>query len=189
MDRSTTGSRQVAAWRGSMAESRDPAVRRVGEEFSAEALVILQEAATWAMDRGLDVWTIAELRAQDFVAAARAQQLVMGFSGVRPAAAMLIQTSDPIYWPEAAPNSSLFLHKIAVRREFAGQQWLRRLIEFAVADARDRGMGWIRLDTLFQSRLQGLYEALGFTVVQEPPLLIEKRLMIRMQRPSRTTGR
>ena len=172
-----------------MAESRDPAVRRVGEEFSAEALVILQEAATWAMDRGLDVWTIAELRAWDFVVAARAQQLVMGFSGVRPTAAMLIQTSDPIYWPEAAPNSSLFLHKIAVRREFAGQQWLRRLIEFAVADARDRGMGWIRLDTLFQSRLQGLYEALGFTVVQEPPLLIEKRLMIRMQRPSRTTGR
>jgi ribosomal protein S18 acetylase RimI-like enzyme len=159
-------------------------VLRVGEEFAAEALVIVQEAARWAMDRGYDVWTPAELGAQDFAAAARAQQLVMGFSGVRPAATMLIQTSDPIYWPEAAPNSSLFLHKIAVRREFAGQQWLRRLVEFAVADARDRGIGWIRLDTMFQSRLQGLYEMQGFTVVKEPPLLVDRRLMIRMQRPS-----
>ena len=161
-------------------------VLRVGEEFAAEALLIVQEAASWARDRGFNVWTTAELHAQDFVAAARAQQLAMGFSGARPAATMLIQTSDRLYWPDAAPNSSLFLHKIAVRREFAGQQWLGRLIEFAVADAGDRGIEWIRLDTLFQSRLQGLYETQGFTVVNEPPLLVDRRLMIRMQRPSRT---
>jgi ribosomal protein S18 acetylase RimI-like enzyme len=154
----------------------------VGEQFAAEALAILSEAAVWAKGRGIQVWQPDELREQDFVAAANADQLVMGFSGDRPAAAMLVQTSDPLYWPEVAPNSSLFLHKIAVRREFAGQGWLGRLVDFAVADARNRAIEWIRLDTLYRSKLQALYEAQGFVVVREAPLLIHGRQMIRMLR-------
>lgn len=155
---------------------------RVGEPFAADALAILLEAASWAIGRGFEVWKPLELRAQDFVAAAKADQLVMGYSADRPAAAMLLQTLDPVYWPEVAPDTSLFLHKIAVRREFAGQGWLRRLIDFAVADAGNRGIEWLRLDTLYRSRLQALYAAQGFVPVEEAPLMVHGQPMIRMQR-------
>ncbi len=157
-------------------------VIRVGPEFVGEALGILREAAAWALGRGVDVWADAELREWDFLTAAELGQLLMGFSGDRPAATMLLQTSDPVYWPDAAPHTALYLHKIAVRREFSGHGWLTRLIEFAVNDARDRGVRWLRLDTLCRSPLEGLYARHGFAALDEPPIVIGSRLMIRMER-------
>jgi GNAT superfamily N-acetyltransferase len=157
-------------------------VIRVGPEFAGEAVGILREAAAWALGRGVDVWADAELREWDFVAAAELGQLLMGFSGGRSAATMLLQSSDPVYWPEAAPHTALYLHKIGVRREFAGHGWLTRLIEFAVNDARDLGVRWLRLDTLCRSPLEGLYARHGFAALNEPPIVMGNRLMIRMER-------
>ena len=157
-------------------------VIRVGPEFADEALGILREAAAWALGRGVDVWADAELRGWDFLAAAELGQLVMGFNGERSAATMLLQSSDPVYWPDAAPHTALYLHKIAVRREFAGHGWLTRLIEFAVNAARDHGARWLRLDTLCRSPLEGLYAKHGFAALNEPPIVMGTRLMIRMER-------
>jgi GNAT superfamily N-acetyltransferase len=157
-------------------------VIRVGPEFAAEALGILREAAAWTIGRGVDVWTDAELREQDFRTAAGLGELVMGFSGDCSAATMLLQSSDPVYWPEAAPNTALYLHKIAVLREFAGRGWLTRLIDFAATDARGRGIRRLRLDTLWQSSLQRLYARHGFVAVDEAPLVVHGRRMIRMER-------
>jgi ribosomal protein S18 acetylase RimI-like enzyme len=159
------------------------AVRWVDESFATAAVAILREATAWAGTRGTQVWKDADLRERDFEAAARAHQLVMGFSGDHPAATMLIQSSDPLYWPEVAAGSSLFLHKIGVSRQFAGRGWLQRLVDFAVVIAQERGCGWLRLDTLHGTRLRELYEGQGFALVEEAPLVIQDRLMIRMQRP------
>jgi GNAT superfamily N-acetyltransferase len=157
-------------------------VTRVGLEFVTEALSIVRAAAAWANGRGVEVWTDAELREQDFRTAAALGQLVMGFSGDRSAATVLLQSSDSLYWPEAAPNTGLYLHKIAVRREFAGRGWLTRLIDFAASDARDRGIGRLRLDTLCGTPLEALYARHGFAAVDEAPLVVCGRLMIRMER-------
>jgi ribosomal protein S18 acetylase RimI-like enzyme len=157
-------------------------VIRVGPESAAQALSVLREAAAWSISRGVDVWTDAELREQDFVTAAGLGQLVMGFCGDRSAATMLLQPSDPVYWPNAAPRSALYLHKIAVLREFAGRGWLTRLIDFAANEARDRAIPCLRLDTLSRSPLQDLYARHGFAVVDEAPLVIHGRIMIRMER-------
>jgi hypothetical protein len=51
-----------------------------------------------------------------------------------------------------------------------------------VAEAKDRAIGWIRLDTLYSSKLRGLYEKQGFAVVEEAPYVVHGQLMIRMQR-------
>jgi len=157
-------------------------VIRVGPEFAAHALRILREAAAWAISRGVEVWTDAELHEQDFVTAASLGQLVMGFCADRPAATLLLQPSDPVYWPNAVPHTALYLHKIAVLREFAGRGWLTRLVDFAANDARGRGIPCLRLDTLCKSPLQDLYERHGFTAVDEAPLVVHGRLMIRMER-------
>lgn len=107
-------------------DTRNVSVLRVDHEFAAADLAILRDAADWASGHGIEVWSDAELSDQDLQKEARLGQLVMGFSGRQAAAAMLLQPSDPIYWPTIAPNTSLYTHKIAVRREFAGERALCR---------------------------------------------------------------
>jgi len=157
--------------------------RRVGAEHASDAVSILREAAAWALSRGIVVWRTEELCEQDFREAALLGELVMGFNDGQAAATMLLQSSDTIYWPEIAPNTSLFLHKIAVRRTYAGRGWLGRLVEFADQNARRRDISWLRLDTLHGTPLRYLYEQHGFSVVDEPPVTHLGRQMIRMQRP------
>jgi GNAT superfamily N-acetyltransferase len=157
-------------------------VRRAGPEYATEAVAILREAIAWAESHGIYVWNSAELHERDFASAAELGELVMGFSGQLAAATMLLQSSDDVYWPEAPPGSSLYLHKVAVRRAFAGQGWPRQLIEFAANDATNRGVHRLRLDTLLGPRLPALYARHGFVVVDEPPMLVAGRLMIRMER-------
>jgi GNAT superfamily N-acetyltransferase len=158
-------------------------IRRVGVEYASDAVSILKEAAAWALGRGILVWHTDELREEDFRAAALLGELVMGFDDGLAVATMLLQSSDPIYWPEIAPKTSLFLHKIAVRRACAGRGWLGRLIEFADQNARRGDLGWLRLDTLQGPPLRHLYEQHGFSVVDGPPVMHLGRPMIRMQRP------
>ena len=162
--------------------SQSCTVQRVGAEAAAEAVAILHEAAAWAAARNAPVWTPDELRIDDFRVAANAEELVVGYAGSTPAATMLLQAADRVYWPEAAPGSALYVHKVAVRRAYAGQQWVDRLIEFAAADARRRKIGRLRLDTILRPALRSLYERLGFTVIPEEPLMMRGRPMIRMER-------
>jgi GNAT superfamily N-acetyltransferase len=157
-------------------------IRWVGTGYANDAVCILREAAAWALSRGTVVWRTDELREQDFREAALRGELVMGFNEGQAVATMLLQSSDPIYWPEIAPNTSLFLHKIAVRRAHAGRGWLGRLIEFADQNARQRDIRWLRLDTLHGSFLRHLYEQHGFSAIDEPPVRHLGRSMIRMQR-------
>lgn len=157
-------------------------IRRVGPEYAQDAVSILRESAAWALSRGILVWRDDELREQEFRQAALLGELVMGFNSGHAVATMLLQSSDPTYWPEIAADTSLFLHKIGVRRAHAGSGWLGRLVEFAEQNARQRNIGWLRLDTLHGTRLRQLYEQHGFSVVDEPPLMHLGRPMIRMLR-------
>ena len=163
-------------------DSEESPIRRVGADYANDAVSILNEAAAWALSRGVVVWRTGELREQDFREAALLGELVMGFDDGQAVATMLLQGSDPIYWPEIAPNTSLFLHKIAVRRAHAGRGWLGRLVEFAGQNARRRDIRWLRLDTLQGPHLRHLYEQQGFSVIDEPPVMHSGRPMIRLCR-------
>ena len=153
----------------------------VEEEFAAEALAILRQSAAWSLSRGIEVWRAHDLCESHLLQAARAGELVMGFTQGYPCATMLIQTADPLFWPDVPKATSLFLHKIA-KRPAARRGWLARLVDFARREARSRQLAWLRLDTFHGSALKYLYEQQGFVALNEPPLFIEARWMIRMER-------
>lgn len=157
-------------------------LRRAGTAGAADAVAILREVAAHFARRGSVVWTQDELREADFVAAARAGELILGYSGGHAAATMLLQFADPLYWPDAAPNTALYVHKVAVKRAFAGQGWLNRLVAFAADEATARGVPHLRLDTLAGPALRPLYERLGFAALDEPPIRVAGRCVIRMER-------
>jgi len=157
-------------------------VRRAAAAEAHDALAIVRESAAWAAEHGIEVWAAHELRAETYRRAAGQSELVIGYADATPAATMLLQREDPLYWPEAAPCSALYLHKVAIRRAFAGQSWLGRLIDFAVADALDNGIRRLRLDTILRPKLKAMYERHGFRVLAEEPLVMAGRRMIRMER-------
>jgi GNAT superfamily N-acetyltransferase len=170
-------------------DSRDEApagarqLRRVRDAASARVgLAILREAAAWAAASGIAVWEPAELREAEFEAAAAAGELILGFEGASPAATMLLQSADAVYWPEAEPGSALYVHKVAVRRASAGRGWLPRLIEFAAQEAHQRAIPFLRLDTVHRPKMQAMYEDLGFRVLAEEPMTMYGRRIIRLER-------
>jgi len=143
---------------------------------------LLKETARWLIDRGIGHWSVDEIRTEDFRAAAEAGELVIGFEDGEAAAVMLLQSVDVAYWPTEAQGSALYIHKLAVRRASAGRRWSARLIEWAAAQARARGIPRLRLDSLPGSVLQKLYEADGFTVVDPRPVRVGTVTVIRMER-------
>jgi GNAT superfamily N-acetyltransferase len=157
-------------------------VRCVGPASAGDAVSILREAAAHFAKRGIDVWTGDELRDADFIAAASAGHLYLGYAGAQAVATMLLQPADLLYWPEAKAGSGLYIHKVAVRRAAAGRGWLARLIDHAVSEAVARGVPFLRLDTLEGPTLRSFYERLGFSALNEPPIEARGRRLIRMER-------
>jgi GNAT superfamily N-acetyltransferase len=157
-------------------------VRRATRNEAAAALGILREAAQWGISRNLPIWDPGQLSECSCSAAAAANELVLGYAGDTAVATMLLQSSDPIHWPEAMTGSALYLHKVAVRRAWAARGWLSRLVDFAVLDASERGIAHLRLDTIHRPKLQSMYERHGFCVIPEEPRLLDGHRIIRMER-------
>lgn len=85
-----------------------------------------------------------------------------------PAACMALIDYDPIFWPNIPKGESLFLHKIAVKREFARKGYSKELIDYAKETAKLRSIQTIRLDCFQHNiKVRQIYEKQGFELVEE----------------------
>ena len=114
-------------------------------------------------------WRVDEAFAREQRKAALAGELVGGFTGAAMDCTMRLQRLDPLYWPRAEIGEALYLHKLAVRREAAGQGWPADLVKFALFEAASRGRTELRLDTTEDGPLPSLYRALGFEAAGPAP--------------------
>ena len=80
-----------------------------------------------------------------------------------PAACIAITDLDSKYWPKIPQGKSLYIHKLAVKREFAGKGISKELIKFAKKLSLKNGINSLRLDcNLQRNKLRMLYENEGF---------------------------
>ena len=157
-------------------------IRLASVEEAPIAMAIWREVSEWLADREMPVWSPDEFDLGTTRQQAAAKELVIGFENSGPAACMLIQTGDPIYWPEKAEGTALYLHKIAVRRAFAGRGWGNRLIAWAVERATKRGLP-LRLDCLPRPVLMNFYRNCGFRPVDDGPVTLGGFTVVRHERP------
>jgi GNAT superfamily N-acetyltransferase len=157
-------------------------IRIVDATYIAAAIAILREAAQWLIDRGMGHWSVDTFHDDESEARASAGELVIGFEDNAAAAVMLLQDLDTFYWPTEPRAAALYIHKLAVRRASAGQQWSHHMIEWAAAQARARAIPHLRLDTVTGPVLRSLYERLGFHRVDAYPIRIDSLSVIRMER-------
>ncbi len=128
------------------------------------AIEIMREVAQWCIDVGRPMWALAELTREKLLRAPRdPESFVVAQAGGEPAASMILQWHDPVFWPSVRENECGFVHKLCVRRSFAGRAMSRKMMDYAIQECRRRGIRYVRLDTdPTKPRLCRLYESMGF---------------------------
>lgn len=129
----------------------------------------LREAAQWLQRDGRPLWSAADLDPERIGRDVRDGAYWVARPGTgEVAGVMRLDLEDPHYWPEIAPGSSLYLHKLAVRRAWAGQGVSTALLGFARERTRALHRHCLRLDCVADRQgLRALYEGFGFALHSE----------------------
>ncbi|WP_373542363.1 GNAT family N-acetyltransferase [Chamaesiphon sp.] len=79
------------------------------------------------------------------------------------AGVVIFQTEDLVFWPDIIQSHSAFLHRLAVRRSFAGGSVSTQIFQWAIDRTRELGRHFVRLDCVAdRPRLRLVYENFGF---------------------------
>jgi ribosomal protein S18 acetylase RimI-like enzyme len=126
---------------------------------------VLQEAARWITTWRSQLWD-PELLDESFAAPfiARGEMLTARTDG-EIAGVMILQPEDPLFWPDRPSGEAAYIHKLAVRRAYAGMGLPAALIDHAEGLARAQDRDHLRLDC--HPDLAPFYDGLGFRRVDE----------------------
>jgi len=126
---------------------------------------LLEDAARWMHDRGIDQWRPGAMRAQRSAfdaAQARGEIVVAEQSGRMAGGAILRKEPDPI-WADMPVEGALYLSKLVVARDAVGGQLGARMLADVEKIARERGAMWVRLDCVASNEpLARYYQTLGY---------------------------
>ncbi len=87
----------------------------------------------------------------------------IAFHGDVAAGVVKFQTEDLVFWSDIPQADSAFIHRLAVRRSFAGGSISAQLMQWAIDQSRDLGKRYLRLDCAADRlRLRLFYESFGF---------------------------
>lgn len=157
-------------------------IRRATIGEAALAQSILREAARWLDEIGQTLWNPEEIELAEVERRAAQGELVVGLEGATAVACMYLQLEDPIFWPEAKVDESLYVHRLAVRRAHAGKGWGARLLAWASQEAIALKRNFVRLDTEPRPALLRLYEGAGFCRVDAAPLYLGGHEVVRFEK-------
>jgi GNAT superfamily N-acetyltransferase len=139
-------------------------VRLASAEDGAVVMSILREAAEWLESRGIPLWRTDELSDEAIAADVAAGSFWIAEVRGESAGTVRLQFSDPEFWPDVPEADCLFLHRLAVRRQFAGGEVSSALLSFALDMTRTRNRRLLCLDCeADRERLRAIYERFGFT--------------------------
>jgi GNAT superfamily N-acetyltransferase len=124
---------------------------------------ILLEAAQWLRERGSPMWRDDELSSERIFADVVAGYFFLAECDGEAVATIKFQLHDTLFWPDVPAGEAAFIHRLAVRRAFAGGQISALLLRWAAERAEALGKRFLRLDCeASRPRLRAVYERFGF---------------------------
>lgn len=142
---------------------KHPIIRPATPDESETVSAILQEAARWLENTGNAMWRNSELLPSRVADDVNADLFVIAMVNTEPAGVIKFQLEDTLFWPDVPQGDSAFVHRLAVRRRFAGKGVSTALLSWAVENARSLGKRYLRLDCeASREKLRAIYERFGF---------------------------
>jgi GNAT superfamily N-acetyltransferase len=128
---------------------------------------VLTEAADWVESRGEPLWRHEHVSIDAVAANVAAGLYYIAWLNDEAAGVVRFQLEDAIFWPEAIEGEAVYLHRLAVRRRYAGGI-SGALLNWAVSRASELGRRYVRLDCASdRSSLRNVYERFGFRLHSE----------------------
>lgn len=141
-------------------------ILHIRQTTSADAAIvsaILQEAADWLVKKEMPMWRADELSPERIAADVAGGFFQIAEKNGEPAGVIKFQLEDPLFWPDVPPEESAFVHRLAVKRKFAGGIVSSVLLRWAANETRCLGRPFLRLDCeVSRPRLRAFYECFGF---------------------------
>jgi GNAT superfamily N-acetyltransferase len=124
---------------------------------------ILKEAARWLEQAGMPLWREDELEPARINADVSVGLFFLAEYSGDPAGTVKYQLEDSVVWPDARPQDAAYIHRLAVRRRYAGTGLSAALLRWAVERTRTLDREYLRLDCeSSRPRLRAIYERFGF---------------------------
>lgn len=124
---------------------------------------ILAEVSRWLDERGTPMWKADELSEKQIVADVDAGLFFIGEFRGESACVVKFQLEDILFWPDIPQQESAFIHRLAIRRQFAGGEVSQALLRWAAQRANSLGRPFLRLDCeASRPKLRAIYERFGF---------------------------
>ncbi|GAB3886917.1 GNAT family N-acetyltransferase [Spirosoma agri] len=133
----------------------------------ALAVAILREVGQWLVDTDRELWSVDDLTLDNLIDDYTRDKLYVMYAdrgnGPEPAAVFILQWEDPIYWPDVPANTSGFIHKLAIRRSFNGQNLFASIVDFCRIKCLEQDIHTLQLETdAKRPKLMQFYERYGF---------------------------
>jgi ribosomal protein S18 acetylase RimI-like enzyme len=136
-------------------------VRLAKSDDVAVVADMLDEATAFVATFGFDQWPVPFPK-DELQQRVRQRELYVVELDDEPAATFTLLWDDPFFWGERPPDA-VYLHKLAVRRAFAGRRLGERIVGWVDATAAAAGRSFVRLDTQRDDpAIRRYYERLGF---------------------------
>lgn len=126
-------------------------------------LGLIDEVIDWCDSVGKPMWKKSAVHDPGFLSSIDPDSVVLLKRDSEIAAGMILQWFDPVFWPDSSPDEAGYIHKLCVRRSFAGRHLSTLMIDYAKACCLERQVPLLRLDTdANRPALRSLYERNGF---------------------------
>lgn len=128
---------------------------------------ILMDATRWFENDGEAFWDRQQIVPHTILAHYRIDELFLGYENKKPVAAMIF--NNRCHWPQISEPerlSSLFVHKLAVAREMAGQGYSEKILDWAYQQSVSQGYNQlILLCNCYHNKLRRLWKSFGFNEI------------------------
>jgi GNAT superfamily N-acetyltransferase len=124
---------------------------------------VLGESARWLEQAGMSLWQEDAISARHIADDVAAGLYFLAESSGEVAGTIKFQLEDVEHWPDMPLQEAAYLHRLAVRRCYAGQGVSSALLRWAVERTAALGRRYLRLDCdTARPRLRAVYERFGF---------------------------
>ena len=138
-------------------------IRQATPQDAAVVSDILKEAARWLEQAGMPLWREDELEPARIMTEVSAGFFFLAESSGDSAGTVKFQLDDSVCWPDERQQDAAYVHRLAVRRRYAGTGLSTVLLRWAVERTHALGRRYLRLDCdASRPRLRAIYERFGF---------------------------